>query len=213
MLISLTILDWTFRHLRDKSFHCQLGWNRNSAEQTKLFSPVLFKSDMLSPSYMSPTPCPLNQTSARTRLTLLNCCWSAAGGAVDVVARVLWTGREPGSAVPWGTTPSGPVSVSPPPSSVRGHWVTQHIGCMATWSPGLTPAVTSTVDSPGTWDMTRGQEKNWPLRIKMLRLQLTIKSDAFPRLWIENYDPIVTGRVLTQSIKTNNLLFISLRRQ
>ncbi len=67
-----------------------MGGNQNSAEQTKLFSPVLLKSDMLSPSYMSPTPCPLNQTSARTRLTLLNCCWSAAGGAVDVVARVLW---------------------------------------------------------------------------------------------------------------------------
>ena len=44
---------------------------------------------MLNPSYMSPTPCPLNQTSARTRLTLLNRCWSAAVGAVDVVARVL----------------------------------------------------------------------------------------------------------------------------
>ena len=35
----------------------------------------------------------------------------------------------------------------------------------------------------------------------MLWLQLTINSDAFPSVWIENYDPIVTGRVLTQSIK------------
>ena len=140
---------------RDKSLHCYSGGNQISAEQTKLFSPVLLKSDMLSPSYMSPTPCPLNQTSARTWLTLLNCCWSAAGGAVDVVARVLWTGREPGSAVPWGTTPSGLVSVSPPPSSVRGHWVTQHIGCMVTWSAGLTPAVTLAVQAHETWHVFR----------------------------------------------------------
>ena len=164
---------------------------------------------MLSPSSMSPTPCPLNQTSARTRLTLLNCCWSAAGGAVDVVARVLWTGREPGSAVPWGTTPSGPVSVSPPPSSVRGHWV----NTSGAWSHGQQGSPPRSPWQSRVQTMTRVQEKNWSIRSKMLRLQLTIKSDAFPRLWIENYDPIVTGRVLTQSIKTNNLLFISLRRQ
>ena len=35
----------------------------------------------------------------------------------------------------------------------------------------------------------------------MFWLQLKINIDAFPRVWIENYDPIVTGRVLTQSIK------------
>ena len=77
---------------------------------------------MLNPSYMSPTPCPLNQTSARTRLTLLNRCWSAAVGAVDVVARVLLCRARAGLRRDYGgTTPSGPVSVSPPPSSVRGH--------------------------------------------------------------------------------------------